>query len=252
MNTRHTKRLGSLALVLGLALLVGLAFAPGCSDDTPGGTPDARTDGKAGDGPGTSDGAVKDTTPGDVLYSEGLKTDLPASDGPAPDGLAGDGPADDAGTCVQSGGSCLTSTCCKGLNCCSGVPIPVGQATCYSTCPISDRNLKRDFERVDDSEVLRRVMSLPITRWSYKTDKPGVRHIGPMAQDFKRTFGVGNSKRYIAPLDGTGVSLAAIKALTRAVKRLEAAHQRAKADNARLSAEVRALRRGACSGSKAK
>ena len=39
----------------------------------------------------------------------------------------------------------------------------------------------------------------------------GIRHIGPMAQDFHAVFGVGADEKAIATLDESGVVLAAIR-----------------------------------------
>jgi len=42
----------------------------------------------------------------------------------------------DAGACATTLSSCLTVTCCDGLVCCTGNPVPPGQALCYpSMCP---------------------------------------------------------------------------------------------------------------------
>ncbi|HEX7653611.1 MAG TPA: hypothetical protein VF607_08895, partial [Verrucomicrobiae bacterium] len=49
-------------------------------------------------------------------------------------------------------------------------------------------------------------------QWSYKKDT-GVRHLGPMAQDFHAAFAVGSDERHIASLDEDGVALAAIQGL---------------------------------------
>jgi hypothetical protein len=87
---------------------------------------------------------------------------------------------------------------------------------------ISDRNMKRDFAPVNDEEILKAVDALPITSWSYKGDDTNARHIGPMAQDFMSTFHVGSNDKTILQVDGDGVSLAAIKALSQRVKELEA------------------------------
>jgi hypothetical protein len=81
----------------------------------------------------------------------------------------------------------------------------------------SDRNLKTNFASVDPFNVLRRLASLPISSWSYKA-QPSVRHIGPMAQDFAKAFGVGDSNRRIALVDANGVELASIQALHTMVK----------------------------------
>src|SRR5207247_6102660 len=99
-------------------------------------------------------------------------------------------PSCNSNSCVASGGSCASGqTCCAGLDCCSGMPFAPGQETCYAVCPISDRNAKTGFEAVDPQAVLDKVVSLPITTWRYLTESDAVRHIGPMAQDFRSTFG---------------------------------------------------------------
>jgi uncharacterized protein YaiE (UPF0345 family) len=54
----------------------------------------------------------------------------------------------------------------------------------------SDRNAKADFASVDAQEVLEKVAALPLQSWSY-TNRPGVKHVGPMAQDFRAAFGLG-------------------------------------------------------------
>ncbi len=83
---------------------------------------------------------------------------------------------------------------------------------------MSDRNAKRNIVPVDSDAVLQRVSALPISAWSYKTDPTGVRHIGPMAQDFHAAFGLGQDDRHIATMDTSGVALAAIQALHRNVQ----------------------------------
>ena len=81
----------------------------------------------------------------------------------------------------------------------------------------SDRALKGDLRPVDAQAVLAGVARLPLSEWSY-TDDPGVRHVGPMAQDFHAAFGVGPDERHIAMVDADGVALAAIQALHRLVE----------------------------------
>jgi hypothetical protein len=76
----------------------------------------------------------------------------------------------------------------------------------------SDRSLKSGVERVDASDVLDRVATLPIARWSF-TAAPGVAHLGPMAQDFHAAFGLGDDPKRLAPMDVQGVALAAIQGL---------------------------------------
>lgn len=113
--------------------------------------------------------------------------------------------------------------CCDGLMCCSGLPIPPGQEYCSSMiCPVSDRNQKENFEAIDPREVLAKVAALEVTRWNYRFEDPSVRHLGPMAQDFKAAFGLGESERHIGTVDADGVSMAAIKALNERIEKKNA------------------------------
>lgn len=79
--------------------------------------------------------------------------------------------------------------------------------------PASDRNAKESFAPVDRRDILERLVVLPIERWNYKGESPWVRHIGPMAQDFARAFGVGGDDKRIYTVDAFGVALASIQAL---------------------------------------
>lgn len=86
----------------------------------------------------------------------------------------------------------------------------------------SDRNIKSLFETVDASQVLAKVASLPMSTWIYNEDVTGVRHLGPMAQDFHAAFGLnGTDDQHIAIVDEGGVALAAIQGLYRQNQRLE-------------------------------
>ena len=76
----------------------------------------------------------------------------------------------------------------------------------------SDRDAKQDFEPVNPSRILDKVLQLPISEWSYKADA-ATRHIGPMGQDFYSTFNIGTDEKHIAPIDEGGVALAAIQGL---------------------------------------
>jgi len=81
----------------------------------------------------------------------------------------------------------------------------------------SDRNAKQDFAPVNPSQILEKVLQLPISEWSYKAD-PATRHVGPMAQDFYSAFNIGTDDKHIAPIDEGGVAFAAIQALDRKVE----------------------------------
>ena len=78
----------------------------------------------------------------------------------------------------------------------------------------SDRDKKEEFAGVDAQEILASVTRLPITSWRYKDDQPGVRHIGPVAQDFYREFQIGKDDKTIATVDADGIALLAIQALS--------------------------------------
>jgi hypothetical protein len=92
--------------------------------------------------------------------------------------------------------------------------------------PPSDRALKANFGSVDPADMLSRVRDLPISTWNYTADNPAIRHIGPMAQDFAATFGVGAGDRHIHPIDGQGVALAAIQGLALQIEELHAENTR--------------------------
>jgi len=113
----------------------------------------------------------------------------------------------------------------------TGCRIPMGAGTW--TCS-SSRDIKRNFETVDIGEVLARVVALPMTTWQYKTEA-GVRHLGPMAQDFYSAFGLGPDNQSIAMADASGVALAAIQGLN--AKLEEQAAER----EAKIAALVREL-----------
>lgn len=76
----------------------------------------------------------------------------------------------------------------------------------------SDINLKNEIVPVEEKDILEKLATIQISEWAYK-DQSGVRHIGPMAQDFFKAFGLGNSDKTINTIDADGVSLAAIQAL---------------------------------------
>lgn len=77
----------------------------------------------------------------------------------------------------------------------------------------SDRNSKENFRPLDHKALLQKIAALDITEWNFKSENKDVRHIGPMAQDFHASFGLGEYDNRIAPLDTAGVALAAIQGL---------------------------------------
>jgi hypothetical protein len=105
---------------------------------------------------------------------------------------------------------------------------------------MSDRNAKENFATVNTGDVLARVAALPLSTWNYKSQDTAVRHIGPMAQDFKAAFGVGESDTGITTIDADGVALAAIQGLS---QKLTEELERRDAENAKLAQEVAELKR---------
>jgi hypothetical protein len=86
----------------------------------------------------------------------------------------------------------------------------------------SDRNAKTNITPVDPEDVLQKLAQLPIAQWTYK-DTPGSQHIGPMAQDFRETFGTGASDTSLATMDVGGVAIASIQALNSKLEQRNAA-----------------------------
>ncbi len=78
---------------------------------------------------------------------------------------------------------------------------------------LSDKNAKENFASVDSRGVLEKVAAMPVTEWNLKSQNPSIHHVGPMAQDFRAAFGLGESERYINSSDADGVAFAAIQGL---------------------------------------
>jgi len=92
----------------------------------------------------------------------------------------------------------------------TGAFLPAGSGSWAS---LSDRNAKANLMAVDGHAILELLASLPIGTWNYKTQSDSVRHIGPMAQDFRAAFGLGEDETHISTVDSEGIALAAIQAL---------------------------------------
>ena len=82
----------------------------------------------------------------------------------------------------------------------------------------SDRNAKEQFVPISPATVLDKVAGLPLTQWRYKTDRKGAQHLGPMAQDFRAAFSLGEDDTHISVVDQGGVALAAIQGLNEKVE----------------------------------
>lgn len=99
----------------------------------------------------------------------------------------------------------------------TGVTLPSGSGSWSS---LSDSTAKTNIFPVDEFDILNKIRKLNVYEWSYKTEN-GVRHIGPMSQDFYNSFNLGSDKKYISSIDIDGVNLAGVKALYLKTEKLE-------------------------------
>ncbi|MCB0669851.1 MAG: hypothetical protein KDC80_28695 [Saprospiraceae bacterium] len=95
-----------------------------------------------------------------------------------------------------------------------------------TTVHSSDINRKERICPVSYADILDKLRSIPIREWQYIGQTE--RHVGPMAQDFYRAFGLGMDEKTIASIDADGIALAAIKALMDEVESLKIELQKVK------------------------
>jgi hypothetical protein len=95
----------------------------------------------------------------------------------------------------------------------------------------SSRTFKVGFAAIDAERILDKLIDLPITTWRYRGEDDTI-HLGPVAEDFRAAFGLGDDERYIGTIDADGVALAAVQGLNTRLAREAGA----------LQAENRALR----------
>ncbi len=124
----------------------------------------------------------------------------------------------------------------------SGVQLAPGAGS-WST--LSDRKSKNGFAPVNAVDLLRRLAAIPIQSWSYNAQSSSIRHIGPIAQDFKAAFGVGEDETHISAVDADGVALAGIQGLYALLQRQEVRADELRrlhdADDRRIRGRIRAL-----------
>jgi trimeric autotransporter adhesin len=73
-----------------------------------------------------------------------------------------------------------------------------------------------------------------VPSWNYRSEEASVRHVGPIAQDFYRAFGLGGTDEAISTVDLAGINLLAVQALERRTAELRQKTDRIE----RLEAEV--------------
>lgn len=77
----------------------------------------------------------------------------------------------------------------------------------------SSRTLKTGLQGLNTRQVLSRLMNLDLYEWSFTADPSGIRHLGPMAEDFHDLFPLSPDNKKISLVDSNGVALAAIQGL---------------------------------------
>lgn len=98
----------------------------------------------------------------------------------------------------------------------------------------------RGRDPVNGYQVLDQVVQLPVSTWRYHWDPPHVRHLGPMAQDWWKAFGVGENDRTICCTDANGVAIVAIQALHRELTDLRGEVEALRAESPRQAQPRRA------------
>jgi hypothetical protein len=117
----------------------------------------------------------------------------------------------------------------------TGCNLPAGSGVFNCT---SSRTTKQNFAPVSGTDVLGKIRALPISTWNYTSEGAQVRHLGPMAEDFYQSFGLGVGNTSIGVQDLASVSLAGVKALEERTAELQS--KTAEVDQ--LRAEVGQLR----------
>ena len=105
----------------------------------------------------------------------------------------------------------------------------------------SDVHSKENIVGVNTSEILSKVMAMPISIWNYKFDDENVKHLGPMAQDFFKQFNLGGREDKIATIDTSGVALASIKELGKQLSHKEQEISQLKTANDQLNERLKLI-----------
>ena len=95
----------------------------------------------------------------------------------------------------------------------------------------SARASKTGFAPINPMSILDKVVAMPITTWTYRNAQAEGMHMGPVAEDFKASFGLAGDGKSIGTVDADGVALAAIQGL----------NQKLESENAALRARLEAI-----------
>jgi hypothetical protein len=93
--------------------------------------------------------------------------------------------------------------------------------------------------------VLEKLVALPVRKWRYTNETVGVKHLGPVAQDFHAAFGLGADDKTMGTVGADGIALAAVQGLNQKLedrtRNLEARSEKLEAENAELKARLERL-----------
>jgi len=123
--------------------------------------------------------------------------------------------ANDEFVVQAGGGATIYSASDTSTN--TGVELASGSGSWSS---LSTVTAKSNFQPIDPESVLDRLVDLDIQRWGYTQEDAGVRHMGPIAEQFYDAFGLGPDETHISTVDADGVAFAAIQGLAERVDTL--------------------------------
>jgi trimeric autotransporter adhesin len=106
----------------------------------------------------------------------------------------------------------------------------------------SDRDIKTNIRLLNTVDVLKRVIAMPLSSWSFKGAE-AYTHIGPMAQDFSKAFALGADDKTISAMDSSGVALAAIQGLHTLLKDKDAKINALEKANAAMQRDVALMKK---------
>jgi len=78
---------------------------------------------------------------------------------------------------------------------------------------LSSRSYKENLQIIDYNELLEQFNNIDVFNWNYINSPNKTQYIGPVAQDFFKTFKIGYDSNYINSINIDGVNMAAIKGL---------------------------------------
>ena len=125
----------------------------------------------------------------------------------------------------QVGTLCTTPICLNSLG--NGAYLSTGGSWTNS----SARASKTGFAPINPMSILEKVVAMPITTWTYRNAQAEGTHMGPVAEDFKASFGLSGDGKSIGTVDADGVALAAIQGL----------NQKLESENAALRSRLEAI-----------